>query len=724
MDPELNGEKNNEEGMDQLSMEELMESSLQNLREGEVVRGTVVAVNADEVLVDIGYKCEGSVPIGELTDPETGEATVAINDEVEVFVERLDESEGRVRLSRDRATKLKIWSVVEEAYKEGESVTGRVLERVKGGLAVDIGIRAFLPGSLVDLRPNRRLEDYVDQEIEARVISFDRRRSNVVLSRKAVLEEEIGKVKGETMSVLEEGKLVNGVAKNITDYGVFVDLGGLDGLLHITDISWGRVGHPSEYFKVGDEVDVVVLRFDKDRERVSLGYKQRFEDPWILVPEKYPVGKRVHGEVVSIVDYGAFVALEEGVEGLVHVSEMSWTKKVKNPRSILDIGEEIDVVVSEVDADKRRLSLSLRAIEPNPWEQVADTHHVGSRIKGVVRNLTDFGAFVEIVPGVDGLVHISDMSWTRRINHPSEVVQKGEEVEAVITSVDVINQRISLSMKELLPNEWEEYANSHGVGDLVSGVVTNITDFGVFVELAPGVEGLCHISEIDRDGGLTLAETFMSAQKVTCRILRIDWNENRIGLSMHSVDQDDDDQATGSSAEVPVVETAMAAALKAIGMVDEEEPESAEEAASDEEAVEAAADDAEGTVEAETAEVEETVEAAAETDAEEAEVSAEAETDEVEETVEAAAETEADEAEVSVEAKTDEVEETVEAAPEADVKEAEEAAADEVEAETETTVEAIAEETDAKVDESEAEVSTVAEEGSDDEEEEKLGEEG
>jgi small subunit ribosomal protein S1 len=705
MDPELNGEMDNEKGMDQLSMEELMESSLQNLREGEVVRGTVVAVNSDEVLVDIGYKCEGSVPLSELTDPETGEVSVAVDDVVEVFVERLDESEGRVRLSHDRASKLKIWSVVEEAYKGGVSVTGRVLERVKGGLAVDIGIRAFLPGSLVDLRPNRRLEDYVDQEIEARVISFDRRRSNVVLSRKAVLEEEVGKVKDETMAVLEEGKLVNGVAKNITDYGVFVDLGGLDGLLHITDISWGRVGHPSEYFKVGDEVDVVVLRFDKERERVSLGYKQRFEDPWILVPEKYPVGKRVHGEVVSIVDYGAFVALEEGVEGLVHVSEMSWTKKVKNPRSILDIGQEIDVVVSEVDAEKRRLSLSLRAIEPNPWEQVADTHHVGSRIKGIVRNLTDFGAFVEIVPGVDGLVHISDMSWTRRINHPSEVVQKGEEVEAIITSVDVVNQRISLSMKELLPNEWEEYANSHGVGDLVSGVVTNITDFGVFVELAPGVEGLCHISEIDRDGGMTLTETFLPAQNVTCRILRIDWNENRIGLSMHSVEQDDDDE-TAAAVDAPVVETAMAAALKAaVGIVDDELPpemeamterveaeaveevvEAAEETVEEAEAVEEAVEAAEETAE-EAEAVEEAVEAAEET-AEETEAVEEAveaaeetveETEAVEEAVEAAEET-AEEAE-AVEEAVEAVEETVEEAEAVEeVVEAAEETAEEAEA--------------------------------------------
>jgi small subunit ribosomal protein S1 len=496
-----------------------------------------------------------------------------VNDEVEVFVERLDESEGRVRLSRDRATKLKTWRSIEEAYKSATPVKGQVMDRVKGGLSVDIGVRAFLPGSLVDLLPNRRLEDYLDQEIEARIISFDRRRSNVVLSRKAILEEEQGKIKEETMETLEEGGLVNGVIKNITDYGVFVDLGGLDGLLHITDISWGRVGHPTEYFKVGDQVDVVVLRFDRDRERVSLGYKQRFEDPWILVPEKYPVGKRVEGKVVSIVDYGAFIVLEEGVEGLIHVSEMSWTKKVKNPRSILEVGQEVEVVVSEVDPEKRRLSLSLRATEANPWEQVAETYSVGAKVRGKVRNLTDFGAFVEIVPGVDGLVHISDMSWTRRINHPNEVVQKGEEVEAVITSIDSYNQRISLSMKELLPNEWEEYANSHGVGDVGVGKVTNVTDFGIFVELSPGVEGLCHISEISRDEGLALAEMYSPGQPVRCRILRIDWHESRIGLSMQGIEQDGvEEEVTVEATEGGGADTAMAAALRAGGIV-EEDPE-------------------------------------------------------------------------------------------------------------------------------------------------------
>ncbi len=530
------------------------------------------------------------------------------------------------------------------------------------------------------------------------------------------------------METLEEGGLVNGVVKNLTDYGVFVDLGGLDGLLHITDISWGRVGHPSEYFKVGDEVDVVVLRFDRERERVSLGYKQRFEDPWILVPEKYPVGKRVDGKVVSIVDYGAFVVLEEGVEGLIHVSEMSWTKKVKNPRSILEIDEEVGVVVSEVDPDKRRLSLSLRATEPNPWEQVAETYSVGATIKGTVRNLTDFGAFVEIVPGVDGLVHISDMSWTRRINHPSEVVQKGDDVEAVITSVDSYNQRISLSMKELLPNEWEEYANSHGVGDVSTGKVTNVTDFGVFVELAPGVEGLCHISEIDRDEGLSLAEMFTAGQAVRCRILRVDWHESRIGLSMHSIEQEGaEDEATVEAVESAATDTAMAAALRAGGVVEEEEATDVEEAAgdatqeeADTEALEAAAEDetveepvetaAEDEAPTEDAATEELVETAAEEEAP-------AEDAATEEPVEAAAEEEApteDAAtEEAVEAATEEeapaedatVEEEVEAAAEPVAEDEDKASEEEASIE----VEAVAEDSDADLGEPEEEVEATAE---------------
>ncbi len=684
IDPGMNDERGNGEESDQLSMEELMKTSMHSLKEGEVVHGTVVALTAEDVLIDIGFKSEGSVPIAEFTDSDSGEVTVEVNDTVEVFIERLDEAEGQLRLSRDRASKLKTWREIEEAYRSGTPVTGKVLERVKGGLSVDIGIRAFLPGSLVDLRPNRRLEDYIDAEVEAKVIAFDRRRSNVVLSRKAVLEDEQGQVKAATMEELEEGKLASGIVKNITDYGVFIDLGGLDGLLHITDISWGRVGHPSEYFQVGDEVEVVILRFDRDRERVSLGYKQRFEDPWVLVPEKYPVGKRVTGKIVSIVDYGAFVGLEEGVEGLIHVSEMSWTKKIKNPRSVVDVDQEVEVVVSEVDPEKRRLSLSLRATEPNPWEQVAETHHVGSRIKGVVRNLTDFGAFLEITPGVDGLVHISDMSWTRRINHPSEVVQKGDEVEALITSIDVLNQRISLSMKELLPNEWEEYANSHGVGDVVQGTVTNITDFGVFVELEPGVEGLCHISEIDRESGLALAEMFVSGQRVACRILRVDWNENRIGLSMHGVSQEDMEsaEAAAETSTPATAETAMAAALRAGGLVEEEveaEGEGEAEVTADEATAvietEAAVDPEQDAIEksaepAEEVEAEVTVdEAAAVVDTETA---VDPEQDAIEDTAEPADEVETEvtvdeaaaviETEAAVDAEQDAIEETAEPA--------------------------------------------------------------
>lgn len=703
MDLEQNGTNDGGEDTEQLSMEQLMEmdTSVQSLKEGEVVRGIVVAISNDEVMVDIGFKCEGTVQVSEILDPETGEPTLKVGDEFEVFVERIDAMEGRVYLSRDRAARLKIWTVLEDAFKNEETVTGKVLERVKGGLAVDIGIRAFLPGSLVDIRPNRRLEDYIGQETEAKIISFDRRRSNVVLSRKALLEVEVSKVKEETMSGLEEGMLVSGAIKNITDYGVFVDLGGLDGLLHITDISWGRVGHPNEYFKVGDDVEVVILRFDREKERVSLGYKQRFEDPWIMVPEKYPIGKRVTGEVVSVVDYGAFVALEEGVEGLIHVSEMSWTKKIKNPRSVIEIGQEVEVVVSEVDSEKRRLSLSLRATEPNPWETVTDTYHVGSRVKGIVRNLTDFGAFVEIVPGVDGLVHISDMSWTRRINHPSEVVQKGQDVNAVVTAVDVTNQRISLSMKELLPNEWEEYANTHGVGNQVAGKVTNITDFGVFIELAPGVEGLCHISELGRGDGQSLEDLFTAGQQVRCRILRIDWNESRIGLSMQSVSQDTTDEESEETVDGAGADTAMAAALRAGGILAEDE---IEKATADLEISTADASEEDSSEVVEAVEAEEVVEAAEAVEAEEVVEAAEAV--EVEEVVEAAETVEAEEV---VEA-AEEVA-AVDTAPEPEA-EVTEAAESEVEA-TEETADGVSEpevdETEPEADAAEATEKTSAE---------------
>ncbi|HVN76716.1 MAG TPA: 30S ribosomal protein S1 [Thermoanaerobaculaceae bacterium] len=530
------GKEESKNAVSRNQMRELVEESFQHLREGDVVRGTIVAFNDNDVVVDIGFKSEGIISRSEFTDRD-GKLTVKPGDEVDVLVERFDEMMGEIRLSRERAAKIRVWEVLETAYRESAPVRGKVVERVKGGLAVDIGVRAFLPGSLVDLRPTRRLEDYVGEEIEAKIINFDRRRANVVLSRKVMLEAQISSLKDETLSHLEEGAIVTGTVKNITDYGVFIDLGGIDGLLHVTDISWGRVGHPNEYFKVGDEVKVVVLRVDKEKERVSLGYRQRFEDPWTHVEARYPVGKKVIGKVTNVVDYGAFVELEEGVEGLIHVSEMSWTKKVKNPKSLLHATQEVEVVITEVDIDKRRLSLSLRQAEPNPWEEFATRYRVGSKVKGVVRNLTEFGAFVELEPGVDGLVHVSDMAWTRRLTHPSEVVQKGQEIEALIIAMDIPSQRISLSIKELMPNEWDEFANSHQVGDEVEGFVTNVTDFGLFVELAPGVEGLCHISEVERRGSQPLSASFERGQRVRTRLIRIDWNEKRIGLSLRGIPQ-------------------------------------------------------------------------------------------------------------------------------------------------------------------------------------------
>jgi small subunit ribosomal protein S1 len=537
------------------NLRELVEESFQHLREGDVVRGTVVSITDSDVVVDIGFKSEGMIPRNEFSDRQ-GRITVKPGDEVDVLVERFDEALGEIRLSRERAQKIRVWEVLEAAYRDGSLVRGRVLERVKGGLTVDIGVRAFLPGSLVDMRPTRRLEDYIGEEVEGRIINFDRRRANVVLSRKAVLEAQLTHQKDETLGRLEEGTIVTGRVKNITDYGVFIDLGGIDGLLHVTDISWGRVGHPSEYFKVGDEVKVVVLRIDKEKERVSLGYRQRFEDPWTHVEARYPVGKKINGKVTNVVDYGAFIELEEGVEGLIHVSEMSWTKKIKNPKSFLQSGKQVDVVITEVDVEKRRLSLSLRQAEPNPWEEFAARFRVGAKVKGTVRNLTDFGAFVELEPGVDGLIHVSDMAWSRRIAHPSEVVQKGQELEAVIIAMDVANQRISLSLKELLPSEWDQFATVHQVGDEVNGFVTNITDFGLFVELAPGVEGLCHVSEVERHGTQPLSAAFNRGQTVRCRLIRVDWNEKRIGLSLRGIPQPEPAPLADSEPELDAEEVA------------------------------------------------------------------------------------------------------------------------------------------------------------------------
>jgi small subunit ribosomal protein S1 len=515
---------------------DLYDESMRNLTEGEIVTGRVIGITSNSVIVDVGYKSEGLIAIEEFTD-RGGELSVRVGEEVDVLLEKTEDLEGHVLLSYQKAQRMRRWTEVERAYKDGRIIKGRITDRIKGGLTVDIGLRAFLPGSLVDIKPVKNLESLRGQELEFKVISLDRRRNNIVLSRKAVLETELVKKKAETLKKLEEGARLKGTVKNITDYGVFIDLGGIDGLLHITDISWGRVNHPSEHFTVGDEVEVVVLKFDPETERVSLGYKQRTEDPWTLVDKKYPIGSRVHGRVVSIVDYGAFVEIEEGVEGLIHVSEMSWTKKVVNPAKILEVGDEVEAIVSELDMEQRRISLSLRQTERNPWEELADTHPEGSVIEGKVRNLTEFGAFVEITDGIDGLIHVSDMSWTKRVKHPSEVLKKGDVVKARITNIDVENQRVSLSIKEFMPNEWEDFANHHKPGDVLEGRVVNVTDFGLFIDIYHGLEGLAHVSEIDVPSGAKLEDHFKVGDWVRTRILRIEEDEKKVGLSMRGVTQ-------------------------------------------------------------------------------------------------------------------------------------------------------------------------------------------
>jgi small subunit ribosomal protein S1 len=515
---------------------ELYDESMRNLTEGEIVTGRVIGLTSNAVIVDVGYKSEGLIPIEEFTD-RGGELSVQVGEDVDVLLEKTEDLEGHVLLSYSKAQRMRRWTEVERAYKEGRVIKGRITDRIKGGLTVDVGLRAFLPGSLVDIKPVKNLESLRGQELEFKVISLDRRRNNIVLSRKAVLETELVKKKAETLKRLEEGARLRGTVKNITDYGVFIDLGGIDGLLHITDISWGRVNHPSEHFTVGDEVEVVVLKFDPDTERVSLGYKQRSDDPWTLVDKKYPIGSRVHGRVVSIVDYGAFVEIEEGVEGLIHVSEMSWTKKVVNPAKILEVGDEVEAIVSELDMDQRRISLSLRQTERNPWEELEDTHPEGSVIEGKVRNLTEFGAFVEITDGIDGLIHVSDMSWTKRVKHPSEVLKKGDVVKARITNIDVENQRVSLSIKEFMPNEWEEFADKHQPGDTLEGKVVNVTDFGLFIDIYNGLEGLAHVSEIEVPAGAKLEDYYKVGDWVRTRILRVEEDEKKVGLSMRGVTQ-------------------------------------------------------------------------------------------------------------------------------------------------------------------------------------------
>jgi small subunit ribosomal protein S1 len=507
-------------------------------QEGSVVKGTVVGVTERSVVIDFGFKSEGAVPIEEFM--EGGEPTVKRGDEVEVLIKSMESQEGVPLLSRADAVRMRAWDELEKAYREGAPVKGKVIERVKGGLRVDIdGVAAFLPGSQVDIRPIRNLESLRNQEIEAKVIKLNRKRSNVVLSRKAILEQENEGKKGETLNNLEEGIIVEGQIKNLTDYGAFVDLGGIDGLLHVTDMSWGRLQNPGDMFRVGENVQVKVLKFDKERERVSLGFKQLLPDPWESVIERFPAGMRMQGKIASVTDYGAFIELEAGIEGLVHVSEMTWSKRMKHPSKLVQPGETVEVEVLGVDPKNRRISLGMKQAQPNPWETLPERFRVGDRVHGRVRNLTDFGAFVEVEDGVDGLVHVSDISWNKRIKHPGEMLKKGQEIDAVITNIDIDNRRLSLSIKDTEPSAWDKFINEHKPGDIVHGKITRFANFGAFVELADGLEGLCHVSELSDDRVERPEDAAQIGQEMDFRILRIEPESKKIGLSHRAAKNDE-----------------------------------------------------------------------------------------------------------------------------------------------------------------------------------------
>ncbi len=524
------------------SMEELMglyEESFKRFREGEIVTGKIISVDKGQVLVDIGYKSEGQIQINEFLD-ENGKNTAEVGNSVEVMVEWWDDDEEIVVLSKEKAEKIKIWEEVKQAYDANETVEGVIISRVRGGFTVDIGVQAFLPGSQADLRPIRNLDEMVGQTFSFRVLKYNRKRSNVVLSRRVILEEEAKSKRATTLAAIHEDKIMQGFVKNITEYGVFVDLGGVDGLLHITDISWGRVKHPSELFSVGDEITVKVLNLDLERERVSLGMKQLSQDPWLGASEKYPVGSRVTGKVVSLTDYGSFVELEEGIEGLIHVSEMSWTRKIRHPSRVVSVGEMVDAVVLDIKPESRRISLGMKQVVPNPWDVISEKYPVGTTIEGKIKNITDFGIFVGIDEGIDGLVHISDISWTKRIKHPSELYRKGSIIQAIVLDIEKDSERFSLGIKQLQPDPWTTVEERYQVGKEITGTITNLTDFGIFVELEEGIEGLVHVSEISKEKIKSPVGKFSVNDVIAARVMNINVEERRIGLSIKRLEIEDE----------------------------------------------------------------------------------------------------------------------------------------------------------------------------------------
>ena len=525
------------ESMD--SVMNLYEESFQRFAEGEVVTGRIISVDRDHVLVDIGYKSEGQIRIQEFKDEE-GNITAKPGDSVEVMVEWWDDEEERVVLSKEKAANIKIWDAIKKSYDEDGMVEGVISNRVKGGFSVDIGVQAFLPGSQADLRPIRNLDDLVGKKFEFKILKYNRKRSNIVLSRRMLLEKDREEKRAATLASIHEDKVVDGIVKNITDYGVFIDLGGVDGLLHITDISWGRVKHPSELFSIGDNITVKILSFDLEKERVSLGMKQLVPDPWSIAAEKYPVGSRVTGVVVSLTDYGAFVELEEGIEGLIHVSEMSWTRKIRHPSKVVSVSEEVEAVVLDIKPESRRISLGMKQVVPNPWDVIAEKYPVGTTIEGKIKNITDFGLFIGIDEGIDGLVHISDISWTKRIKHPSELFKKGDMVQAIVLDIEKESERFSLGIKQLQEDPWKTVAERYQVGKEITGTVTNLTDFGVFVELEEGIEGLVHVSEISKEKIKTPIGKYTVGEVITARVMNINSDERRIGLSIKRMEIEDE----------------------------------------------------------------------------------------------------------------------------------------------------------------------------------------
>jgi len=521
------------------SMHDLYEQSFRNIQEGEVIRGRIVQLSDDFVMVDIGYKSEGQISIHEFKD-EQGIVQADIGDEIDVLLEFHDDDDGTIHLSKEKAAKIKVWDDISRIYSDDGMIEGKIIAKVKGGLAVDIGVQAFLPGSQVDLRPVRNLESLIGHTFPFKVLKYNKKRRNVVLSRRALLEKEREQMKSFTLATLQDNKHVDGIVKNITDYGVFVDLGGIDGLLHITDMSWGRVGHPSEMFQIGDKIQVKILSFDRDSERVSLGLKQLVDDPWSKAEEKYPVETKVRGKVVSLTDYGAFVEIEEGVEGLIHVSEMSWTKKIRHPSKILSVGDEVEAVVLSINPESKRISLGMKQLESNPWDVIAQKYPVGTTIAGKIKNITDFGIFIGIDEGIDGLVHISDISWTKRVKHPSEIFRKNQEVQAIVLNIDKDNERFSLGIKQLESDPWESIPQRYPMGSIVSGPITNVTDFGLFVELEEGIEGLVHVSEISKEKIKSPVGQFKPGDKITAKVINISPKDRKIGLSVKKVEEQDD----------------------------------------------------------------------------------------------------------------------------------------------------------------------------------------